>query len=198
MKIGICGSVYDGVPFDLTISYIGVDQGTLHLVHQGIMPIMAIGDFDSLEDKKILETLKIKTLPQRKDVTDTHAAVEYALEKNYDEIQLYGVTGKRIDHFMAIIALLKQYQDKEIVVYDRYNSIKILMPGRYCINNRQYKYFSLFAFEDTYIDIENAQYPLKHYLLKNNDPLCVSNQILEGGAYIQNNCPILLIESRDK
>ena len=35
--------------------------------------------------------------------TDTHAAIEYAISKGYDEIELYGVTGGRLDHFFAVM-----------------------------------------------------------------------------------------------
>ena len=32
-----------------------------------------------------------------RDVIDTHAAIEYAISKGYDEIELYGVTGGRLE-----------------------------------------------------------------------------------------------------
>mgnify|MGYP000210964258 CR=1 FL=1 len=56
------------------------------------------------------ENLNIQILPERKDVTDTHAAIEYAISKGYDEIELYGVTGGRLDHFFAVMCLPEKYQ----------------------------------------------------------------------------------------
>ena len=40
-------------------------------------------------------------------MTDTHAAIEYAISKGYDEIELYGVTGGRLDHFLQLCVCLK-------------------------------------------------------------------------------------------
>ena len=50
MKIGIYGSIDVGPVHDCTIDYIAVDRGVEHLYHQGITPIIAIGDMDSLDN----------------------------------------------------------------------------------------------------------------------------------------------------
>ena len=48
--------------------YIGVDHGVEELLKQEITPRFAIGDFDSLQNRKSLEDLNIQILPERKDV----------------------------------------------------------------------------------------------------------------------------------
>ena len=76
MKIGICSAL--ACKLDDSLKYIGVDHGVEILLKQGIKPVFAIGDFDSIENENVLSELDIERLPTRKDVTDTHAALEYA------------------------------------------------------------------------------------------------------------------------
>ena len=196
MKIGICSAL--AKELDHSLNYRGVDRGVEILIKQGIKPIYAIGDFDSIENQNLLTKLKIERLPTRKDVTDSHAALEYALLQGYDEIDIYGVTGGRLDHFFSVMCLLEKYQSVKIRVIDSQNIIELLKPGKHKIMNDGYKYFSLFALKDSYIDIEHAHYPLHNYYLKHDDPLCVSNQTIEDFAYVTNSETIILIRSRDK
>lgn len=151
-----------------------------------------------MENQNLLTKLKIERLPTRKDVTDSHAAVEYALLQGYDEIDIYGVTGGRLDHFLSAMCLLEKYQNVKIRIVDSQNIIELLKPGKHKIMNEGYKYFSLFALKDSYIDISHAQYPLHNYYLKHDDPLCVSNQTIEDFAYVINSNIIILIRSRDE
>lgn len=196
MKIGICSALAKKI--DSSLEYIGVDRGIEILAKQGIKPIYAIGDFDSIKNEEILKNLDIERLPTRKDVTDTHAAVDYAIAKGYDEIDIYGVTGGRLDHFFAIVCLLKKYQDIKIRIIDNQNIIELLKPGKHKILSENYKYFSLFAFDSCLVDIEHAQYNLKDYRLMNDDPLCVSNQMINNYAYITTDNVLILIKSKDK
>ena len=46
MKIGICSAL--AKELDHSLNYIGVDRGVEILIEQGIRPIYAIGDFDSI------------------------------------------------------------------------------------------------------------------------------------------------------
>ena len=150
---------------------------------------------DSIENADLLKDMNIVRYSSIKDDTDTALALEYAFSKGYTHIDLYGVTKKRMDHFMAVLALLEKYQDKHIVIYDEFNKIQVLKSGRHCILKDGYKYFSLFAFDETYLTIEDAHYPLDNYLLKRSDPLCVSNQMNDDYTYITTSNSILLIQS---
>lgn len=97
--------------------YIGVDHGVEELLKQGITPRFAIGDFDSLQNRKSLEDLNIQILPERKDVTDTHAAIEYAISKGYDEIEIYGATGGRLDQFLCSDVFIRKISRYKVKSY---------------------------------------------------------------------------------
>lgn len=196
-KVAICGGAEIDFTLDTSLTYIGVDRGIKTLMKQGIQPIISVGDFDSLSEKEILFSLDIECLPTRKDITDTHYALLYAIDKGYEEIEIYGVTGGRIDHFMAVISLLQQYPHRKITVLDKQNKIQILPAGKHQIKKGGYTYFSVFAITDCYITISSCEYPLDSYYLKSNDPLCVSNQIQGEYANIHNSKDIVLLQTKD-
>lgn len=195
MKIGICSALANNI--DLSIDYIGVDRGIEVLLANNKTPIYAIGDFDSISNLDVLSQFEVTRLPTRKDVTDTHAAVEYAIEHGYDEIDIYGVTGGRLDHFFSAVCLLEKYSNFKIRIIDDQNIIQLLLPGSHIVNKDQYKYFSLFALDKSYLDITGAHYPLNHYLLYRHDPLCVSNQVKDNQAVITTTDKIILVKSND-
>lgn len=196
-KVAICGGANIDFTLDTSLTYIGVDCGIETLVKQGIQPIIGIGDFDSLQGKEVLQKLEIEVLPARKDVTDTHHALLYAIDKGYQEIEIYGVTGGRIDHFMAVISVLQQFPQRKITVLDKQNKIQILSPGNHQIENNGYTYFSIFAITDSYITISSCEYPLDYYYLTSKDPLCVSNQIQGEHANISTTKDIILMQTKD-
>ena len=143
MKIALCATHLEKMILPQDREYIGVDHGVEELLKQGITPKFAIGDFDSLQNRQTLKNLNIQILPERKDVTDTHAAIEYAISKGYDEIEIYGATGGRLDHFFAVMCLLEKYQDVSIKVIDQQNCIQLLKPGIHHIENKDYYYFDV-------------------------------------------------------
>ena len=198
MKTGICAAMPDNIVLPKDLPYIGVDKGTEKLLEQGIMPVFAIGDFDSVTNPDSLKAVGMtKTLPTRKDVTDTHAAVEWAVCRGYDEIDIYGATGGRLDHFLAVLTLLELYRDVKIRIIDAQNEISLLKEGRHVFEAGGYKYFSLFAPDKAVISVSGAEYNLKDYTLKRSDPLCCSNQVKGKEAAVTTDADLLLVRSKD-
>lgn len=195
MKIGIYGGVDAGPVCDQNIEYVAVDKGVEYLLQQGIKPIIVIGDMDSLQNQKVIESLNIKKYSCIKDDTDTALAIHYALERGYDEIDLYGVTKKRQDHFLAVLCLLKKYQDISITIYDEYNKIFLLKPGSHQISKDGYKYFSLFALTQSTISLRDCHYPLEQYNLRYDDPLCVSNEMNDDYVIVENSEPVIFLQT---
>ena len=129
MKAGLVGAAPTRMTLDPNLPYIGVDGGVETLLSQGIMPMVVVGDYDSLKDKDCLKKIRNIQLPQQKDDTDTAIAIEYLLSNGYNDIVLYGVTGGRIDHFLAVLCMLKKYRDHSLTVLDEQNKIYILKAG---------------------------------------------------------------------
>lgn len=196
MKIGLYAAMDNGIVKDHQIDYIAVDEGLAHLHKQGIKPLLAIGDFDSLEDQRLLEDLQVERYPVKKDDTDTALAIRYAISQGYDEIDVYGVLGGRADHMMAALCLLIHYPDVKITLYDQQNKIMFLPKGSHHITVT-YDYFSLFAIKETVLSLSHCQYPLDHYLFKPFDPLCVSNTCKDY-VHIDNSEAVLFLQTNNE
>ena len=98
------------------------DGGYDHAVKMGIKPDILIGDFDSIE--KVPDDIEQVQYPTRKDMTDSHIALELAKEKGYNEMLLLGFTGDRADHSLTNILMLINYP--EAVIADDNNEIRLI------------------------------------------------------------------------
>ncbi len=70
---------------------------------------IAIGDFDSLKNLKLLDNVKFKKFDKDKDASDTELAISYAKEKGCDEYVLIGGGEGRMDHLLGIWSVFKKY-----------------------------------------------------------------------------------------
>ena len=157
---------------------IGADRGALHAIKNGIIPDISIGDFDSVTDSELdiikKNSKKIIKLNPIKDKSDTEEAIE--LVKDYDEIHILGgIKGKRIEHLFANIISLINYPNASLK--DEDSLIEIINDNNYKIK-KEYKFISLYAIEESIITLKGFKYNLNNYLLKTNDPLCLSNEII--------------------
>ena len=79
---------------------IAADSGLAHCKEIGIEPTDILGDFDSLRNLELLEYhrqkgIPLREFPTRKDYTDTHLAVKYAIDLKAEEVTILGATGTR-------------------------------------------------------------------------------------------------------
>jgi thiamine pyrophosphokinase len=180
---------------------VGVDRGALKASENGIELDLAYGDFDSVSESE-MEVISrhskkiIKLLPE-KDITDTEGALN--LTKNYDQTVILGaIQGKRIEHFLAVINLMRHYP--KAVLEDDDSFIFTLGSSKEAslVLKSQYKYISFFALEDGEITLTGFKYPLCDYTLKTYDSLCISNEIIgEEGRVMVKRGSILAIQSKD-
>ncbi len=84
------------------------DGGTEVALGLGLRPDLVVGDLDSLDETTRREAeaiCAIRTFPVRKDKTDTHLALEAALDYSPDEVMVCGAFGDRFDHNLGLVAL---------------------------------------------------------------------------------------------
>ena len=75
---------------------IAVDGGFAYLEKLGIVPDIAMGDFDSLG--YIPRLNRVVRFSEEKDFTDMERALQRAHTRSCDEIYVYGALGGRFDH----------------------------------------------------------------------------------------------------
>lgn len=187
---------------------IAVDRGLEVLYELAITPNHVVGDFDSVN----IEVLQFyqnnpnvifhKYNP-KKDYTDTDIALELAIRLNSSNIIIMGATGKRMDHTLANIHILKHAIEIGIPcqIQDSYNKIYLVKDNITLAKNKTYgKYISLIPLTNTVegITLKGFKYPLNNACLSIGLSLGVSNEIVEDMATIELKQGILIvIESKD-
>ena len=200
------GSIYP-CEDDLVIA---ADGGIKHLIKNGIVPDVIVGDFDSVEDETLLkcgiareDVTRVKgeeknkritlfgkevdvfSYPVMKDETDMHLAYKIGASRGYSLFELYGGVGGREDHTFANICLLyemKNSGDRGILIGNEYK-ITVIKNEEIVLHGKPFGTFSVFAFgSDAHgVFIEGAKYNVENADLTQEFPLGVSNSYINTG-----------------
>ena len=118
------------------------DRGSLFLLELGIVPDVALGDYDSLTfgEREIVES-KVKDMRYSnpiKDFTDSEMLFYAAfIDYRVDSLTVYGATGGRMDHFFVnMYAMLKAPFDRfkeKIKFIDKQNIIRFFGKGKHIL-----------------------------------------------------------------
>ncbi len=166
---------------------IACDGGANYLRELGIKPSLVMGDFDSaaggILDWCQKEHVPVHTAPKEKDDTDTMLAARWAIGQGAQHIKVVGATGGRLDHFYANLLLLNFCLNHgvECQLLDDQNRIFAAQEGEVCLHKDGYTYLSLFPFQGNPVVFAQGgvKYPLQHLALHYDDPVGVSNELLE-------------------
>ena len=164
---------------------------------------LLVGDLDSLkEPDRVPGSVEVIRVPAEKDITDTHLAVQVALEKGADELVIVGGLGGRLDHTLSTLAILEDLYAKNVhaVITNGQNRVHFFRSTSYLIARSQYRYLSLIAADEEVkgVTIEGCKYPLKKATLSRRFQFAVSNEITGNCALISvRKGGVYLIESTD-
>ena len=113
---GDLSSLPDRIGNEQDILIIAADAGARHLIQVGLLPKIAVGDFDSLsaDELAFLEQsgCDVRKHPCAKNETDTQLAADIAIAAGAKEITVFGGIGGRLDHSLANIQLLVYMHDR--------------------------------------------------------------------------------------
>ena len=172
-----------------------------------IKGLISCGDFDSINSeqrKEVEEKSKYYRVKDSEDLTDADFALENILElfDSIEEIDIYGATGRRLDHFFGNILLLnnEKYNNVKISIIDDNNIIMVAHKGNNIFEkNEGYKYFSIVPiYENTMMTIKNSKYEVENLILTLNRPNATSNEFANGKAIeLEVSSNVLVIYSKD-
>ncbi|MCM1513385.1 MAG: thiamine diphosphokinase [Anaeroplasma bactoclasticum] len=167
--------------------FIGLDGGNMTLYQRQIRPDMALGDFDSTDRYKEIQSLAYQTqiYPKQKNETDLELALMHMASlqgARYLDIEVYDALGGRLDHEYVAYRLLAKYKDYRIHLLNEHNHIQYLQKGMCYTIPKAYQYFSIFADEASVVTIEHAAYPLEEVTLNKQDTYAVSNESLSNAS----------------
>lgn len=185
-QTGIC-YIVGGGDFDASRFYpgeddyiIAADSGLVYIEEAGYCPNLIVGDFDSLGYRPKYKNLICH--PAEKDDTDLALAAAAALDKGYDTLYLFGVSGGRLDHTLANLQLITNLAQKGIEVYCFCPdcTITAITRSTLCFTEDYNGIISVFAAGDKAeeVTLQGLKYPLEDAELKGNRALGVSNEFM--------------------
>lgn len=182
----ICGAPCEKFPKELCEGFIiAADKGLDYALSAGIMPDMAVGDFDSAENAVPNGTDVVK-FPPEKDDTDAIIAAEIALNRGFDKLRFLCALGGRLDHTIANIQMIYSLKKQGVSAELFGDNVRVFI-----LENESRKiagfsgYLSVFAYGGAALVTETGvKYPAKNQRFTEDFPLGVSNEIIADFAEI--------------
>ena len=180
--VGAMSLTPDLRPYPLSGDYvIAADLGFDSLMAYGVVPDLAVGDFDSLGHRP--DHPNVIQLPAEKDDTDMVYALRKGLELGYRRFVMLGGVGGRLEHTLGNLQLLDWLAlhgaqgflagEKTVATCIRDGRTITFPPS-------MSGYLSVLCNSGRAegVDLKGLKYPLERYVLTGDFPLGVSNQFL--------------------
>ncbi len=163
------------------------DGGIKHLNAIGKTPDVFVGDFDSCDVFELDGEMEIQKHNPMKNDTDTKLAIDTAFEKGYENIEILGGLGGRVDHLLANVFLLKYIHENGGIgkIVDEKNTI-ILLTDTVSIAREDGAFVSLIPITENLEGVTNTglKYPLNDFNMRFGTTRGISNEFLDNTAEI--------------
>ena len=181
---------------------IAADGGYKTALSLGVRPDILLGDFDSLGNENIPDSIERLQVPAEKDFTDTQLAADTAVKKGASEVVIIGGLDGRLDHTLSNLAILEDMGAKRLHCHitNGYNRVRYLNSTSTLIPRSGYRYLSLLCLSEKVkgVSVEGCKYPLKNATLTRSFQYAVSNEITGNCALVSvRKGGVYVIESRD-
>ena len=180
---------------------VAVDGGFAALEGVGCTPDVVMGDFDSLGyvPQNLPETVEVFEYPTHKDESDMELALRLAQERGFEEVEVYGAIGGRLDHTIANLQLLALFSERglrvtaiDLVEADRPTSAAgtaltfLTGSAELTLDPHPGETVSVFSLSDESHDVTETglAYPLDHVALTNRTSWGLSNEFTNKPATI--------------
>jgi thiamine pyrophosphokinase len=148
--------------------FIAADGGALIAEEFGVRPDVIIGDLDSYQPRGNEDSKLIHEPDQ--DTNDLEKALLYAVKQECQKVVVFGATGKRLDHTLKNLSVLKQFNEQfdSIIYKDRY-SVLFLLPRHFTAEFPLNSAISLFPLSGRVegITTHGLKYPMEEGVLEN-------------------------------
>lgn len=176
------------------------DGAAKYLMELNVLPDLLVGDLDSIhrDALKWIEKNHIKTeqFPVKKDMTDTELAVEFAIKKSPETINIIGAIGSRMDHSLGNIMLLYKIYKSGVKgrIINEINDITIT-DRPISIEGRIGQTISILPIggDAKGITLEGFEYPLRDHDINLGSSLGISNRFASNTGRISVREGIILI-----
>lgn len=162
------------------------DGGLFHTEKIKIKPDVVVGDNDSWP-YEYPKDITVINCPAEKDYTDTKRCIDYAIEKGFTEILIYGGLGGRLDHEFSNYCLLSYALERgiKVILKDKHN--EIWMENKpFEIKKKEKKYISFFPYGGVVkgFSVKGLKYEAENMTLNVNSTVTTSNEFKEDIAEV--------------
>ena len=176
---------------------IAVDGAANTLIDNGIIPNVAVGDFDSI-DSSSKDNIATIVHMENQNKTDLEKTLDWCIDHNYLCLSIFGISGKSEDHFLGNFFIINEYADSiDCIIYTDYSTIT---P---CIGKTTFKSFdgetvSIVSFEqENKVTSTNLEYPLDAYKLSPS-ARAIRNKSLGETFTIESSDKVMVFQIKDE
>jgi len=167
---------------------IACDAGYGHAVAAGIVPDLAMGDFDSFCGT-VRPPTRVIRFGSVKDDSDTMLAVRHALSEGYRRFLLLGALGGRLDHQHSNICAGAHIamHGGECAMAGKDCDIYFVHNGKLTLEKKEGCFLSVFSFAELSrgVSLQGVKYPLSGAQLSADCPVGLSNEFETETANIE-------------
>ncbi len=192
-------SLYSRIKYNDNDLIICADGGYNLINEVGIKPHVIIGDMDSVTGR-LPSDVKIYTYPTKKDKTDLHICVDFAIQHGCDQIILLGALGGRMSHTLGSVIILEYINNNNASGMILTADMRIcLVSDSITIKKENYNSLSIIPLTCVAegVTTSGLVYPLDNALLKRENNLGISNEFEDAVATISVKKGLLLIVCED-
>ena len=176
---------------------IAVDGAANTLIDNGIIPNVAVGDFDSI-DSSSKDNIATIVHMENQNKTDLEKTLDWCIDHNYLCLSIFGISGQSEDHFLGNFFIINEYADSiDCIIYTDYSTIT---P---CIGKTTFKSFdgetvSIVSFEqENKVTSTNLEYPLDAYKLSPS-ARAIRNKSLGETFTIESSDKVMVFQIKDE
>ncbi len=182
--------------------FIGVEHGASYLQTLNLKNVYYISDFDTLgqeELKKFEKLSNTKILPPMRNFVDTEEAIFFALDLGYDgsSIDLFvnEALGRK-DHLLNVVFLSKKHNLQ--IFGNKFEIHPILPKTKNILSQKNFKYVSMFVFEQTEITTSGLKWDLnKRIFDMDSGTNLISNEFIQEFAIFYADKKMLVVLAND-
>lgn len=149
-----------------------------------------IGDMDSIKDKNV----RLIEMPDQ-NYTDFEKALQY-LSVYCHKLDVYGASGKEMDHFLGNLSVAKKYKDEMQLRFLEHEYYYFLADKGTLIDTKKGKTISILPFPKVEsITTEGLEYELKEATLELGSLISIRNRAIKDKVKIQykHGCALLFV-----
>ena len=173
---------------------IAADGGVDHALALGVVPAVAVGDFDSVDpaglDRVVLAGGDVRRHPPDKDATDLELALDAALDAGVTRVVVVGGGGGRLDHLVSSVLVLARPHHVGVTVEAHFDDhrVDLVWPGAaVALDGEAGRLVTLLAVGGpaTGVTTTGLRYPLDDGVLEPWSSLGVSNEFTGAPASVR-------------